>query len=191
MKKIASLLLATVMFISFVLSLSSCSRNSKFDELLSFISENGIEADGKISISKNLSELGEVWKDDDASIVTISYDKVSGFIIMEETIDYGDHTAYYKAVCDENNSNVDVNLEYTYSDGHSYYYNGYILKASFSDTNKQTAVYGFETNANVFGEENAKAVLGLSTDILLGHITFLLRNVNCPVTLKDIGFKSI
>ena len=189
MKKIASLLLATIMLISCATFLSSCNGEiKKFDELASFISENGVKSDEKISITKKLSELSDVWKDS-TTVLTLSYEKVTGYIIMEETTEYDDYTAYYKAVCDENSDNVDVVVELIYSD-HKNYYNGYILKDSFSNTNSETAVYGFETNSAPFGESNAKATLGVSIDILLSHTKFLLRNVKSPVSLNDIGFNS-
>ena len=189
MKKIASLLLVTIMFISCVTFLSSCNGEiKKFDELASFISENGIETKGKFGITKKLSELGDVWKDS-TTVVTISYDEATGYIIMEQTTEYDDYTEYYKAVCDKNSDKVDVIVEYIYSD-HKNIYNGYILKVGFSDTNRETAVYGFETNSAPFGEANAKASLGVSIDILLSHTKFLLRNVNSPVSLNDIGFNS-
>ena len=189
MKKIVSLLLATTMFFACVTVLSSCNGEiKKFDELASFISENGIESNGKIGITRNLFELGDVWKDSTTE-VTISYDKTTGYITMEETTEYDDYTAYYKAVCDKNSDNVDVMVEYIYSD-HKNYYNGYIVKVGFNNTNRETAVYEFETNSAPFGEANAKATLGVSVDILLSHIKFLLRNVNSPVSLNDIGFNS-
>ena len=189
MKRIVSLLLATIMFISCVTFLSSCNSDiKKFDELASFISENGIESNGRIAITKKLSELGEVWKDSTTE-VTISYEKATGYITIEETTEYDDYTAYSKAVCDKNSNNVDVIAEYIYSD-HEYYYKGYILKNGFSDANKETAVYGFETNSAPFGESNAKATLGVSTNILLSHATFLLRDINSPLSLNDIGFSS-
>lgn len=189
MKKIVSLLLATIMLISCVTFFSSCNgKINKFDELASFISENGIESDGKIGITKKLSELSEVWKDS-TTVVTISYEKATGYIIMEETTEYEDYTAYYKAVCDKNNDNVDVALEYIYSD-HKSYYKGYILKGGFNDANRETAVYGFETNSAPFGESNAKATLGVSVNILLSHTKILLGNVNSPISLHDIGFDS-
>ena len=189
MKKIVSLLLVTIMFISCATFLSSCNGEiKKFDELTSFISENGIETNGKFGITKKLSELGDVWKDS-TTVVTISYDEATGYIIMEETTEYDDYTAYYKAVCDKSSDNVDVMVEYIYSD-HKNYYSGYIVKGGFNDTNRETAVYEFETNSAPFGEANAKATLGVSVDILLSHIKFLLRNVNSPVSLNDIGFNS-
>ena len=56
----------------------------KYDKMATFILENGVENNGTYSIEKNLSELGDVWEDDN-TIVTISYEKSTGHIIMEET----------------------------------------------------------------------------------------------------------
>lgn len=189
MKKFVSILLATIMFISCIAFLSSCSSKSKkFDVLASFISKNGVESNGEIAITKDLSELGEAWKDNTA-VITISYDKTTGYITMEETIEYDGYTACYKAVCNKNSENVDVIVEYIYAD-HKDYYKGYIQKGSFSNTNRETAVFGFETNSAPLGEANAKATLGVSINLLLSHTKFLLINVNSPVSLDEIGFNS-
>ena len=159
----------------------------KYDKMATFILENGVENNGKYSIEKNLSELGDVWKDEN-TIVTLSYEKSTGQIIMEEITKYDDCIAYYKAVCYKNKDEVNVLTNSKYKD-YENYHKGYVLKSSFYDANKETAVYGFETNSAPFGEANAKATLGVSSYLLFSHTAFLIRNVGCPVSLSDIGFK--
>lgn len=183
MKKIASLLLVIIMLISCATVLSSCTSEIKeFDDLTTFISENG----KNYKITKKLSEF-DATVHNTTTIVTIAYK--DGDIVLEETTEYNDHTVRCEAVCDQNADSVKVLVEHVYPD-HKSFYKGYIIEGEFCDTNKETDIDVFETNNTSLAEADAMAILGEAVDDLLSHTSSLLKNVGSPVSLYDIGFNS-
>ena len=171
-KKITTLFISILIIFSTCIGCSSTPQKDIYDEFVEYLIKNGTTSKGEYKL---IEEMGSST----VSICLTAEHKIYFEEIMEDSW-------WIFVDCEKNSIEQKVkSINFSTTDIVS---TAKINPATFSASNNFLG--DFYVNSAPLGKENARALLSSQVNLLLMHISMLMKNISFEVSLSDLGYKN-